>query len=98
MSEDLERGEVSAEGPGGFKFRARGYDAVVGTMMLAVIVLGYGLWMHMVETKTGNQEIARAIKDGVKVQKFTACILATDDHNREAQYSNPQSFCNRMAQ
>lgn len=89
--------EISAEGHG-FKLRARGYDTIVVVMILALAVFGYGLNEHMRETKSGTESVAKAINDSVKVQKFTACILATKDELRESQYSNPNSFCNRMAQ
>lgn len=45
-----------------------------------------------------NQEVSTAMQAGVKAQRFTACLVATKDTEREAQYLQPNSFCNRMAQ
>lgn len=79
-------------------FRARGYDTLTLLGIVGLVGFGYMLYMHMQEAKASNMEIASAIRDAVRVQKFTACIIATPESQKEAQYSSPQSFCNRMAQ
>ena len=45
-----------------------------------------------------NRDVAAAMQAGVKAQRFTACLVATKDAEREKQYLQPNSFCNRMSQ
>lgn len=48
--------------------------------------------------KETNREMSRAVQEGVRVQRLSTCILATDQNKRGAEYMKPDSFCNRMAQ
>lgn len=43
-----------------------------------------------------NREMTGAIREGVREQRFTTCIFATKEDQREAEYMKQQSFCNRM--
>lgn len=48
--------------------------------------------------KDSNSEFVGALKEVVKTQRLSACILATDPEKREKEYMQPNSFCNRVSQ
>lgn len=45
-----------------------------------------------------NREMSGAIREGVKAQRLSTCILATDQDKREKEYMKADSFCNRVSQ
>lgn len=97
MAEHDDEREIEADTPIG-KFRARGYDTLTAVVIVALMGYGYMLWMHMSEARASSDEVAKQLREIVRVQKFSTCLQATPDNQKEAQYSSPQSFCNRMAQ
>jgi len=71
-------------------------------------VQSYVLWRHAEETENTSRAQAAALATVAKEQRtqteviareqrFATCIIATKEADRETQYGNPNSFCNRMA-
>ncbi len=82
--------EIEYQGALG-KIRARGRDPFLIIGIVAYGILGFMMWQHSATTE-------KAIISMVREMRLSTCISATPEVSREAQYSNPSSFCNRMAQ
>lgn len=41
-------------------------------------------------------ELADALRTMAKEQRLMSCIISTDQDKREAQWANPNSYCNRQ--
>lgn len=85
--------------------RARGYDLLVVLIVVALAANGVIQYYHMEDAKfaasaaaSNSRDVAKAIQDGNRVQRLSACIAATDPDKKEAQYMQPNSFCNRISQ
>lgn len=96
--------DLEITGLGGTKFRARGYDILTLVVVAGLSVMSYVLWRHMEDAVSFRNEATQAaaatvetLKALAREQRFTTCILATKEDQREAQYGSPNSFCNRMA-
>lgn len=100
MAEATDSQEVSAELPGGTKFKARGSDILgVGTMMVVCLV-AYVLWEHKGDSHENGKNLTVAIKEmtaaqteGVKAQRVMNCLLATDQKDRRTMLET----CERIA-
>lgn len=104
MAEEQPGSDLEFKGPGGTGFRARGYDGAIAILVIAVTGMGAILFLHMEDAKrigieqvTINKEIVRAVQDTKRELRFSTCINVTDPDKREAQYMQPNSFCNRVA-
>ena len=92
--------EVSAELPGGAKFKIRGSDLLgIGTM-LVVLLVAYALWEHKNESIEAKREFVSVVKEmtvaqkeSVQAQRVMNCLIATDQKDREAKIST----CERIA-
>lgn len=62
--------EVEAEGPGGFKIKARGTDVIAIIVLVTGAVAVVLLWIHMQDAKADAASAAT-------VQKETANVIAT---------------------
>lgn len=82
--------ELEYEGALG-RLRARGRDPLI-----IISIFAYALIVLMLYDHTSKTE--KAITAMVREMRLSTCISATKEDQREAQYSNPASFCNRMAQ
>lgn len=82
--------DVAYEGVLG-KFRARGRDPVLIIGTLASLIFGYFIYTH-------SERTDKAFASMLREQRLMTCILASKEAERELQYSNPTSFCNRMSQ
>lgn len=96
MSDDRQD-EVEATLPGGTKLRVRGYDFLTIAVVAGICIMAYVLWKHTEETAAASVAANQSLNVLAKEQRLTTCILATKEDQREAQYANPQSFCNRIA-
>jgi hypothetical protein len=94
MAEDPAQNSFELDSPVA-KIRARGRDPILIISIVAYSILALMLYQHMQETKEAIQRMTAAIEAGIKVQRFTTCIIATKEDERELQYNSPNSFCNR---
>lgn len=99
-----EQNEVEVTTPVG-KLRARGTDLIAVLIVVALSANGVIQYNHMEDAKSAastatatNKEVAGAIKEVVKAQRQSTCILATDADKREQEYMKQNSFCNRISQ
>jgi len=108
MSDDRKHDEVEATLPGGTKLRVRGYDFLTIAVIAWMAVQSYISWRHAEDTENTSRVQAAVLATVAKEQKiqteviakeqrFATCIIATKEADRETQYGNPNSFCNRMA-
>jgi purine-cytosine permease-like protein len=95
-----ETGEQTANGNGNgvhIKTRWGTFDAKRGSEFIAIICLAmmcagaYGVY-------SAALTLADALKSMAKQQRLMACIISADQKDREAQWANPNSRCNRDAE
>lgn len=101
MSEQQE--EVEVKTPAG-TFRARGYDLIMILIVVVCSVQATLLYQHLEDAKaTGaavaatNKEVSRSINELVREQRLTTCIFVTKEEQREREYMQSTSFCNRVS-
>lgn len=100
MAEETHSQEVTAELPGGTKFKVRGSDILgVGTMIV-VLLVAYVLWEHKSDSHENGKNLVGAIKEmtsaqneGVRAQRVMNCLLATDQKDRRQMLET----CERIA-
>lgn len=88
--------EFSAEGPGGFKFRARGYDSVVALLIVGLSAFSYLFYTHHTQTMMLLVSLTDISAEMLRVKKLETCLLTKEVKDREIEYSNPGSWCNKM--
>lgn len=52
---------------------------------------------HGREAKEVGQSIAASIKDGARAQRMMTCIISMPQERREQEFTQPNSFCSRIA-
>lgn len=98
MSEEKdEMQEIEAAGPGGIKFRARGYDIITLVGIIIGVLVAYVLWQHMAESKEQSKVIVDALKQvATSQQELSYMISLTAEERARLKLDMPPSLRERL--
>ena len=98
--------EVSADTPIG-KLKIAGRDVnTIATLVTLILVclVSWVLWEHKRDGQESNallnhsiKEMTLAQKEATQTQRQLNCLISIDQSKREAEYTSPNSFCNRIS-
>lgn len=107
MAEQESTQEVEISNPVLGRLAAKGIriSDMIGLLTLCgVIAIGFLGWITLdavgkqaVSSERSNDAIASAIKQSAVAQRMTTCIISLPQERREQEFTQPNSFCQRMS-
>jgi hypothetical protein len=109
--EEVSDSEVDVKaGPVSFRAKSKYMAEIVAAASLTgVLLLGYVLYQHDLQTQTAFRDISSSTKEVfrdlsltnkaiVSEMRMQTCLASLNEAERKAEYVAPWGFCKRMAQ